>query len=211
MNPLKLRRMKRLAEALKSVDKAAAWDLISMIEAYEQPPQPDAEMLRESLPSALKEVASFLKPYKWCLAGGLALVQWVNIRVTYDVDVVVMTDDLQKIRDSFPSAKPNNFGVSVNVSKVNVDLMDSGMWPWAEEAVLKAVEKDIDGAKIRVMTPEFLVLFKIDSMRDKDNQDVFALLRIHGVAQKVRPLMQKYLPDRIDDLESAIAIADLMI
>lgn len=61
------------------------------------------------------------------------------------------------------------------------------------------------------MKPEYLILFKIESMRDKDNNDAFALLRLSGVQDKARDLVKKYKPNLVDDLEQAISIADMMV
>lgn len=73
-----------------------------------------------------------------------------------------------------------------------------------------AIESEL-GVSVPVMKPEYLVLFKIESMRDKDNNDAFALLRIFGVPEKARALVRKYRPQMIDDLEQAIAISELSI
>lgn len=212
MNPLKLKRMKALAESLKGVNPAAAWDLISMIEAYEQPPAPRTHLLRESLPSALQKVSTLMSPYKWCLAGGLAVIHWANIRVTYDVDCLVFSQDLEKIKASLPSFKAGNMGISSQIDGVVVDFLDASLFPYAQEAIETASTETELGVSIPVMKPEYLVLFKIDSMREKDNDDAFALLRIFGVPDKARALARKYYkPGLIDDLEQSIAISQLKV
>ncbi len=211
MNPLKLKRMKALAEALRSVDPGAAWDLISMIEAYEQRPAAKAQLLRESLPSALQTVSALLKPYQWCLAGGLAVIHWANIRVTYDIDCLVFTSDLEEIKRQLSSYRLGNLGVSAEIDGVVVDFLDASLFPYAQDAIHAAVVEKELGSSLPVMRPEHLVLFKIDSMREKDNGDAFALLRVPGVAQKARLLVRRFKPSLVDDLEQAIAISELTI
>lgn len=203
--------MKALIEALKTVDPAAAWDLISMVEAYEQPPMPKAQLLRESLPSALEKVSALMKPYKWCLAGGLAVIHWANIRVTYDVDCLVLSSDLEGLKKTLKNYKQGNLGISTEIDGVAVDFLDASLFPYAEAAIDNAATESELGVSVPVMKPEYLVLFKIESMRDKDNNDAFALLRIFGVPQKARQLVKKYKPQMIDDLEQAIAISELKI
>lgn len=211
MNPLKLKRMKQLAEALRGINPAAAWDLISMIEAQEQPAQPKTQLLRESLPGALERVSQLLSGYRWCLAGGLAVVHWANVRVTYDVDCLVVSEDLERLKKELPGYQSGNLGMSSEIDGVTVDFLDASLFSYAQEAVETAVMERELGVSVPVMRPEYLVLFKLESMREKDNTDAFALLRVFGVAEKARAVVRKHRPQMIDDLEQAISIAEMSV
>lgn len=210
MNIIKLKRMKALAESLKGINPSAAFDLISMLEAIEQPPQVKSSLIQESLPIAIKKVTDLLSQYDWCLAGGLAVIHYVNTRVTYDIDCLVTTEGIESIK-SKTEHKKNNFGISIQSCGINVDLIDAKFFPYAEEAIRNSIIQTEFGISIPVMKPEYLILFKIESMRDKDNNDAFALLRLTGIQDKARLLIKKYKPNLVDDLEQAISIADMMV
>ncbi len=206
---IRIRRLKALAESLRGVSPSAAWDLISMIEAMEEKPQPKSAVLRESLPSALAVVSKALAPIDWALIGGLAVIHWINVRPTYDLDILCIPEDLEKIKNNFVKRTPNQFGFSTEVEGVNVDFIDASKFSYADEAIRNAVTSTELGQAIKVVKPEYLILFKLDSMREKDHQDAYRLLTLSGVPDKARALVKRLLPHYIDDLEQAIAISQL--
>ena len=82
-------------------------------------------------------------------------------------------------------------------SGVRIDVAFA-MLPYEEEAIRRAVVREIGGARVRVCTPEDLVLYKIVSDRPRDLDDVRGILRRMG-----RELDRGYLDPRVERLAEA--------
>ena len=74
----------------------------------------------------------------------------------------------------------------------------------AEEALAKSQVSQNLGVKIQILSPEYLVLFKFKAARERDLSDIKGLLSVKGTAEKARHLINKFMPDDLDDLEQMI-------
>lgn len=209
MNPFKLKRLKKLAEQIVSYNKPLAQELNSLIYAAENKPHPGRLVLESGLSGAVKKIKDALGDITFCLIGGLAVQYWVEIRKTDDVDLVVLGDDLNRLKQIFPGGRDILHGYSFRLDGVNVDVMSSTEFAWAQEAIEKAREYDFLGTRIKVALPEYLILFKLVPMRDRDVSDIIALLALNGVPNKAMDLVMKYSPTEMEDLDQMIKMAEL--
>lgn len=144
--------------------------------------------------------------------GGLANAVWGSPRSTIDIDLTVVlapgqvTALLESLGPAYRprTADPESFATRTRVlplrhsSGVQIDLIFA-LLPFEEEAVRRAVEVEIAGARVRFCTPEDLVLHKIVSDRDRDHQDVEEILR-----RRSATLDRDYLDPRIHELATLL-------
>lgn len=146
----------------------------------------------------------------YCLVGGLAVANYVSQRVTMDIDIVVATDDIQRVRGEFPGGMDGPVVYSLKVNGVDVDFIKTDSMPWVDDAIRHANIVDIGGVYMRVARPEYLILFKLFVLRERDESDIIQLLRADiGLYERARKLVKQYLPEFLDDLKSLDDMASL--
>lgn len=209
MNPFKLKRLKSLSEQLVAVNKPLAAEIAALVYAIENKPHLGPRRISEDLGSAVSRVAGAMGDVEFCLIGGLAVQYWVQVRKTDDVDLVVLGEDLGKVKAAFPGGHEILYGYSFVAEGTHVDVLGANHFAWAAEAIRKADAQDFLGAKIRIALPEYLILFKMVSMRDRDVSDILALLTLNGVPKKAMELVEKYSPTSLEDLSQMIQMAEL--
>jgi len=92
-------------------------------------------------------------------------------------------------------------GMSMSVQGVPVDLV-APVAMWVQEAL-----QDVQNY---TLSKPYLVLTKLWASRgEQDDADVIALLRAsgHGELDIIRGVIQRHLPDQVDDLEQMIEIS----
>lgn len=163
---------------------------------------------------ALVEVARLLDANRlpYMVIGGLANLVWGLPRATLDVDVTVWggTRSFHELVPLFEPAfrvlpeEPVDFVATTRVlplessAGVRVDVV-FGLLPFEEEAIARAVPRDVGGVTIRFCTAEDLVLMKIISERPKDRDDVRQILSRQGDA-----LDHAYLEPRVHELATLL-------
>ena len=146
------------------------------------------------LEAALGEIVAFLdcRRIPYMVIGGIANLVWGVPRATLDIDMTLWVPPKQEgevVRaivgrfDPLPE-KPLEFlaetrVLPVRASGFKVDLM-FGQLPYEQQAVRRAREVELAGRKVRVCSPEDLIVHKILSERPKDIEDVRGLLRRQG-------------------------------
>jgi len=158
--------------------------------------------MEKSLEAPLKTAVAFLEKhnYSYAIIGGIALSQWGVVRATYDVDIKVLVPDTDytRIRDllllSFPTRArkrlpENPLIISVLIEDVVVDFLLT-IPPYEELIIERSIQRDIRGKQIRICSAEDLIIQKIIAGREKDWDDVKALL----IEQKNR-LDENYIVD----------------
>jgi predicted nucleotidyltransferase len=147
----------------------------------------------------------------YMIVGGLANVVWGENRATFDVDITiglppqaaarlldVVGDQLAKVPDDAEQfAADTGVLPAVHRSGVRIDFLLSAN-AFAEEALARAVDVDVDGAPVKFCTAEDLLLMKIASNRPKDRSDVEAIVRRRSAS-----LDRNYLDVRVRELSSA--------
>ena len=146
-----------------------------------------------ALDDALRAVTDELDaagiPYM--VIGGVANLVWGVPRATFDVDLAVWVEPaaeakvVRRLCKAFIAlpAKPLAFMAETRVlplehSGTRVDLI-FGQLPYESRAIERAVAVTLAGKKIKVCTPEDLVVHKILAERPKDEED------LHGLARRV--------------------------
>lgn len=128
--------------------------------------------------------------WKFCFIGGFALQFWGELRITRDVDLTLFAgfgDEesfidflLQNFKSRIADAK--NFALrnrvilleSENAIGIDVSL---GAFPFEEAMVERAdYQEYLPGIKIRICSPEDLIVSKAFAARDKDWFDIKSIL-----------------------------------
>ena len=112
---------------------------------------------------------------EWAIAGGLAMYFYGSPRLTKDVDIIA-SKDLSLTSDHGLTFGGSSYTLQVGKYAVQVDwIVRSDGYQKYYRAALKEVVKIPNG--LRVITPEWLVLLKINAGRQKDLDDVVFLLQ----------------------------------
>lgn len=139
------------------------------------------------LAGALSELTAILGDARtpFMVIGGIAVLVWGEPRTTQDIDVTVSVaeeqiDDFVQVlgrRLTLLPAHPVDFFAETHVlpvvtaSGVPADIIRAGL-PYEEQAIQRAVVRELGAATVRVCTPEDLILLKLASTRARDFEDV---------------------------------------
>ncbi|RMF93129.1 MAG: hypothetical protein D6736_02245 [Nitrospinota bacterium] len=159
------------------------------------------------------EVARFLEEQevRYFMIGGLALQHWGEPRLTRDVDVTVLVDpeDLEsfvdrvlerfspRIADTKPFALRHRVLLIATDQGVPVDI-SLGIPGYEEEAFARAVwVKFPAGEKLRLVSPEDLIIHKCVAGRPRDAEDVESILirqRLRVDLDTIRQWLEAFRP-----------------
>lgn len=141
--------------------------------------------------NALKKALSIIvrwiesKNIHYMVIGGIAKSLYGIPRVTYDIDIKVsfessrdikgFIEELSEIACILPK-EPDRFiqetnVLPVEVENVKVDFVFAEL-PYEIEAIQRSLLKDIFGVRMKVCTPEDLIIHKAISTRSKDWSDI---------------------------------------
>ncbi|MCL4457123.1 MAG: nucleotidyl transferase AbiEii/AbiGii toxin family protein [Nitrospirae bacterium] len=155
----------------------------------------------------------------YALIGGLALSAWVRPRTTRDVDLVVIIS--KKINwDDLISLIQTRLQKKVSVHKatprmtiqekfsfmsghIQVDIIGTGGFDLATEAIKNGVVAAVFGKNIKVATPEYLILLKLLPLSGQDIIDIKGLAKKADM-HKVAKLAEKHF--LLPKLESIIQL-----
>lgn len=206
MTRVKAKYIIRLSEKIAAHDPLLAQELKMLVAGAMNPPHERPTITLGSLSSALISVVSKLEKEKipFALAGGLAVKYWVDIRETLDIDLVLHTHDIEKVKTLFPMGRDLPLMYTVRIDGTDIDFLKGDLFGWTDEALAHAKESQNMGVQIKILTPEYLVLFKFRAARERDMGDIKGLLSVRGTAEKARHLVNKFMPGDIDDLEQML-------
>ena len=158
----------------------------------------------------LLELARLLdrREIPYMVIGGLANAVWGQPRATLDIDVTIWAplrevDSLMAyLEPAFVPVMddPARFVAHTRVlpvrhrSGVRADLIFGGL-AFEEEAIRRAREVLVQGVPVKFCTAEDLILHKVISDRERDQEDVRGILRL-----RLRELDFEYLEPRIQEL-----------
>lgn len=211
MNPIKAKRLLRMAGELRTKYPTVAAELEQLVCGAMNPPHPTESGLRIIVKANLADAvgAVLVKLQGACvLAGGFAVAQWIDIRKTYDADFVVLGSAFEKLDKLFPGGQHKPLIYTVKIHGEIVDFLQPELFAWTAEAIGAAELKDFLGHKIRVLTPEYLILYKFSAGRDKDFSDIKALLTLPGVPEKAARLIALYMPEELEDFKQMVLEAE---
>lgn len=159
---------------------------------------------------ALLSIARFLesRALPYMVIGGMANAVWGVPRATLDVDVSVWAPPgpPEELLRAFAGPfrvlpkDPPRFVAETRVlpvetrDGVRVDVIFA-LLPFEEEAIQRAVVREVSGQPVRFCTAEDLVLLKIVSERPRDQEDVRQIL-----ARQAAHLDRDYLDPRVEEL-----------
>ena len=112
---------------------------------------------------------------EWALVGGLAMYLYGSLRLTKDVDIIA-SDPVSLKPNASLTFGGNNYIVEVGKYKVAVDwiVRNDGYAKYYRAALSEAV---VFPNKMRLISPEWLVILKLFAGRQKDYDDAIFLLR----------------------------------
>jgi len=162
------------------------------------------------------DLTQILDGVPWAVAGAVATRRYMPERSTRDLDIVVLTHDLDEVRRRFEHAgyafkAPLSIGGSSweTPEGVPVDVIEGRERWWPEALTEAAANRDASGAP--VLSLRYLVLMKVKAGRMQDATDVGRMVSGASVEQldAVRALVRRHAPDFLEDLESVLALGKL--
>lgn len=147
----------------------------------------------EAVVTAAKVLEAAAIPYM--AIGGVANLFWGVPRTTLDVDITVWVEEseiprliqrLSGVLRLLPD-DPLEFVRETRVLPMEtkegfrVDLI-FGALPFEETAILRARLMSVAGERVRICSPEDLIVLKIVSDRARDREDVAGIIRTQGAA-----------------------------
>lgn len=179
-----------------------------------------------SIVEAFKKAITFFDEIKnegiiedYALIGGLALSAWIRPRTTKDVDLAIVisknfswTDIVSIIETRLQKKIALHKGtqrmhikekLSYVTGHIEVDVISTKGFELAAEAIKKSVVAEVFGKKMKVVTPEYLILLKLLPLSAQDAVDIKALSKKADI-QKLRTLAEKHF--LLPKLETVIKI-----
>ena len=153
--------------------------------------------------NAIQEVASKLPSGTYALAGGLAVGHWIQDRKTDDLDFALVAQDVSHIKKLFPHRIGEGDRIyHAKIKGVSVDFLKPAGYRWNREAIQHAKKQLVEGVLLPVVTPEYLILYKMHAERDKDHEDIIKLLKLPDVYRVARLVVGRYLSlQHVEDLD----------
>jgi hypothetical protein len=169
--------------------------------------------LMEARKADVVEVLSQLEDFEYAICGGVAVAYWVTGRkpTVRELDLLVYPQDIDEIGERLREigCSVGGYGgidiatVAVKCVGLNVDLLGA-MEPWEEEAIERAVK----AGDLKIVRPEYLVMMKLRSEREKDLEDIVLLLQKVDF-EKVRKLVKMYMGEYyLEELEQLKEISN---
>jgi hypothetical protein len=161
------------------------------------------------------------------IIGGIAVIARGVPRQTIDIDATLAAADLDveqimetltshqispRIVDALDFARKRQVLLHRH-EPTGTPLEISLAWlPFEMEALARATLVDFGGVRIRVATPEDLIVLKAVAWRDRDRGDIERLLLLHGAKvnlKRVRALIGEFgaaleEPERLDEFDALV-------
>jgi hypothetical protein len=159
------------------------------------------------------EVLSQLEGIDYAVCGGVAVAYWVTGRkpTVRELDLLVYSEDLEEAKDRLRElgCVVGGYGgidiatVAVKCGALEVDLLVA-LEDWEREAIVKAVKV----GDLKVVRPEYLVMMKLRSEREKDLEDIVLLMSKVNF-ERLRKLVDLYMGDYyVEELEQLREISN---
>lgn len=169
--------------------------------------------LMEARKADVVEVLSQLEDFEYAICGGVAVAYWVSGRklTVRELDLLVYPQDIDEMGERFREigCSVGGYGgidiatVAVKCGELKVDLLGATEL-WEEEAIERAVK----AGDLKIVRPEYLVMMKLRSGREKDLEDIVLLLQKVDF-EKVRKLVKMYMGEYyLEELEQLKEISD---
>jgi hypothetical protein len=169
---------------------------------------------RRTYMQPVTNLKAIIKKTPFVIVGGLATRLYMPERLTLDLDILVLTQKAPQLYQELEQAGSKRLGM------LNIE---GTQWQLPDATSLYVLETQENWATKAIATPNFapdglpyialpyLVLMKLQASRSQDIADVSRMMG--GVQEpnltEVKKVIQAYLPDAIEDLESLIMLGQL--
>lgn len=168
----------------------------------------------------LPDLSSVLPDRSFLIIGGFALSLYSKeLRpLTPDLDILVSPSVLNILKTflqkhSYSFSVHSLFGRSflvVSSPGLEVDFVVASK-SYEKEALKSPFYIRVRSLKLPVISPEYIALMKLDSLRDKDEQDLYKLFSSPFFNKDLfEKLLQRYLPSKKDDYESILSLSSIL-
>jgi hypothetical protein len=164
-------------------------------------------------------IAKRFKKGEYVVIGGLALRSYFKGArpLTPDIDLLVSSsakDSLKSFLKEVKLKRTNVFlgsrWIVAEKDKVEIDLKIADK-SYEQEALKYPKKVNYAGNTIYVIAPEYLALMKMEALREKDEKDLMILFKLSVFKhKKFKQLLEKYMPDKVDDYKQIKLMAELM-
>ena len=157
------------------------------------------------------DLQALLHGVPFVVVGAMAARLYMPERMTQDIDVLVLVDDLEACERQLQQAGCRKIG-ELTIGGASWELPDGAELdviasdaPWARLAFAEPV---MAGAGLPTISLPYLVVMKLLSGRA---QDIADLTRMLGAAddaelEQVRTIVSEYVPDAVEDVESMVVL-----
>jgi len=171
--------------------------------------------LMEAMRVDVEDVLSQLEGLDYAICGGVAVAYWVTGRkpTVRELDLLIREEDLEEARDRLREigCRVGGYGgvdlatVVVNCGSLKVDLIVAEK-AWEQDGLDMAVRV----GDVRVLRPEFLIMMKLKSAREKDVEDIVLLLGKVDF-EKLKKMVKVYMGVHyVEELDALKEISDAM-
>jgi len=172
------------------------------------------------LERAVHDITSVLESLHidYAIVGGIANAIWGQPRATVDVDVSIAVDEgdieriVAQITGRFQVVVPEGAAFVKRTRVLPVDTTDGiridvmfALLPFEIEGIRRARGVDVAGRRVKVVTPEDLILMKILSERQRDLDDAEAIVRTRSWE-----LDRAYLEPRLTEFANALEKPEIL-
>ncbi len=160
------------------------------------------------------DLRSMVKHTPFVIVGGVATRLYMPERMTVDLGILILAMDASSLQQELTQGNCQRIGtltVGGTTWKLpNASLLDvlEADERWAREAIAQAVEGP---TSLPTVALPYLVLMKLQASRVQDLADITRMLGAvdEPALQQVRTVINRYMPDALEDVESMIVLGRL--
>lgn len=155
------------------------------------------------------------------LIGGTAVVHYLKGGRDLTPDIDFLVPDIEEVKEKLDEqnikyselSSGNLDMLGINVSAFNTDFLAANQVnPTLNNLILKTPEATkIGGYNVKIVNPELLTLMKLELGRDKDTDDAFNLITSGDLDRERYLEYTNTLKNTLNDYESIINYADMIM
>jgi len=168
---------------------------------------------------AISLISRNFKKGEYVVIGGLALRSYFKGArpLTPDIDLLISPDAKDSLKSFLKEVKLKRTNIFLSSrwivaekDKVEIDLKIADK-SYEQKALKYPKKVNYAGNTIYVIAPEYLALMKMEALREKDEKDLMILFKLSVFKhKKFKQLLEKYMPDKVDDYKQIKLMAELM-
>jgi hypothetical protein len=166
-------------------------------------------LMRRTAMNPWPDLRPILQDIQWAMIGGVATRAYMAERMTKDMDIIVHEKDgesaIKKLQDAgYRIVSPLAISGYLMLASDGIELdVIFGKYRWLNDALENPKQ---DPAGYPVIALPYLVILKMAAQRPQDWADVSRMLgwASEEALDEVRSVIEKYVPEDLEDLESLI-------